>query len=78
MHCLLHLQAIWFYGLNLVTRWRYRHIPGPPPAWMLGNAREMQAKMVQFAYQEWAQQYGPIFRVFVGMQPIVVVTGAES
>ena len=71
----LALQAAWVYSLNLVQRWRYRHIPGPPPKWLLGNATEIQAKMKHGAYEEWAKKYGPVCRIFIGMKPLVIITG---
>ena len=69
-------QAIWLCGLNAVQRWRYRHIPGPRPAWLLGNAVTMRRKMAHIAYEDWKALYGPVFRIFVGMQPYVVISGA--
>lgn len=69
------MKAVWIYGHNPVARWRYRHIPGPKPRWMLGNALELKAKMAHVAYTEWAEQYGPIFRIFICLKPYVVITG---
>ncbi len=63
------------YGLNLVQRWQYRHIPGPPPKWLLGNAAEVQDKMMHGSYEQWAKEYGPVCRIFMGMLPIVIITG---
>ena len=71
-------QGIWLYGLNPVQRWRYRHIPGPRPAWLLGNAVTMRRKMAHIAYEDWKALYGPVFRIFIGMQPFVVITGAAG
>ena len=69
------MQAVWVYGLNLVQRWRYRHIPGPPPKWLLGNAAEIQARMMHGSYEQWAKKYGPVCRIFMGMRPLVIITG---
>ena len=71
----LELQAVWVYGLNLVRRWQYRHIPGPPPKWLLGNAAEIKAKMMHGSYEQWSRKHGPVCRIFLGMQPIVIITG---
>ena len=69
------VQAVWVYGCNPVQRWRYRHIPGPRPAWMLGNAVTMRRKMAHVAYEDYMAVYGPVFRIFIGMQPFVVISG---
>ena len=69
------VQAIWMYGCNPVQRWRFRHIPGPRPLWMLGNAIEMRRKMAHMAYEDYKAIYGPMFRIFIGMQPFVVISG---
>jgi len=58
-----------------VQRWRLRHIPGPRPLWMLGNAIELKRKMAHMAYEDYKAIYGPVFRIFIGMQPIVVISG---
>ena len=69
------VQAIWVYGCNPWQRWRLRHIPGPRPLWMLGNAIELRRKMAHMAYEDYKALYGPVFRIFIGMQPYVVISG---
>lgn len=31
------LAALVVWGFNPVARWRYRHLPGPKPGWLLGE-----------------------------------------
>ena len=42
---------------------RAMHLAGPPPQWLIGNL----GPIIKFGYpkalQQWAQQYGPVFRV---------------
>ena len=39
------------------------HLAGPPPRWLIGNL----GQIIKFGYpkalQQWAQQYGPVFKV---------------
>ena len=69
---------MWLYGLNLARRWRVRHIPGPRPAWLLGNVPQMSAKLTPDVLSGWAAEYGPVFRFFMGLKPVIVVTGAAT
>ena len=62
------------YGLHPVARWRLRHIPGPAFHWLKGNVDEIMALGgLHAAYDAWSHAYGPLFRVFLGGQPVVVV-----
>ncbi len=45
---------------------------------MLGNAAAIRDKMPPLAYGTWKKQYGNIFRAFIGLQPVVVISGAVS
>ncbi len=65
---------IW-QGLNLVERFRYRHIPGPRPRFMLGNGLDIYLRFKFFIPQAlgtWGAEYGPVFKWWLGLQPIVV------
>lgn len=62
------------YGLHPLARFRLRHIPGPAFHWFKGNVDEVVAAGgLHEAYDRWATRYGPVFRVFLGGQPVVVV-----
>ncbi|DBA91062.1 TPA: hypothetical protein ACH3X2_004165 [Trebouxia sp. C0005] len=63
------------YGYNAQSRWKLRSIPGPTPAWLVGNLRELRARNgIHLTLESWYQQYGPIYKFFLGRAPIVVVT----
>ncbi|KAK9828027.1 hypothetical protein WJX81_001818 [Elliptochloris bilobata] len=70
--------AVVVYGFNPLTRWRYRKLPGPPPQWLFGNLREVIKKGNHAAYTDWHRSYGPVFKLFLGQQPVVVVHDPEA
>jgi hypothetical protein len=39
------------------------HPPGPPPTWLIGNLKTIIKVGYPKALQQWAQQYGPVFKV---------------
>lgn len=75
--------AVALYGFNLRARWQHRHLPGPRPKWVLGNASRAPGDPHQLgaagksfvALQRWARQYGDCFVMFMGRQPLVVLSG---
>lgn len=52
---------------------RYEDLPGPRGIPFFGNAFQMQAHRVHLQFQEWAHQYGPVYRIKLGKRRIVVV-----
>ena len=34
-------RQVLIYSFNLRNRWRFRHVPGPTPAWLGGNLRKV-------------------------------------
>ncbi|KAK9820578.1 hypothetical protein WJX72_011843 [[Myrmecia] bisecta] len=70
---LLGVLALITYGFHPVARWQYRHIPGPFGWWYLGSLVEI-VKLGQYkAVQNWAQKYGPVFKLIQGSRAVVVV-----
>ena len=65
------------YGFHPLKRWRLRHVPGPRPMWLVGSIPLIATKGWYAAMQELSEQYGPIFKVFVGAIAHVVVTDPE-
>jgi hypothetical protein len=67
------------YGLYVLERAKYRHIPGPTPGWPLGNAgllKQYNSRSLASLELSLHQEYGDIFVFFLGCRPIVVVSGA--
>lgn len=60
---------------NWRTRWRFRHIPGPPPTFPLGNMKTVIQKQIFRAHMDWSARYGDVFRMFMVQEPVIVVTG---
>lgn len=52
---------------------RYEDLPGPPGIPLFGNAFQMQPHRVHLQFEEWAHQYGPIYRIKLGKRRIVVL-----
>mmetsp|Transcript_1357 Transcript_1357/g.4048 ORF Transcript_1357/g.4048 Transcript_1357/m.4048 type:complete len:577 (-) Transcript_1357:297-2027(-) len=70
--------ALFIYGWRPVQRWKYRHIPGPPPVWLIGNLPGLLRMDRPVALQQWAKEYGPIFKIFQGGTLVVVVADAAA
>lgn len=66
-----------YYGANLRARWRYRHLPGPPPRWLLGNTLPGMPGATHHMFSKWPAKYGSLYRLFLGRVPVVVVTDAD-
>ncbi|XP_070588557.1 cytochrome P450 2K1-like [Erythrolamprus reginae] len=52
--------------------------PGPGTIPILGNLHMMDLKKPQKTMTEWSKEYGPIFRIKLGLQEMVVLTGYET
>eukprot|EP00891_Asterochloris_glomerata_P000140 jgi/Astpho2/140/Aster-04605 len=74
--CFKVLQIL-AYVLNLQNRWRFRNFKGPKPALLLGNLSVMRKLMTPVAYTKWAQEFGPIYKVFIVRRPVLVVTDVQ-
>ncbi|KAL3159373.1 hypothetical protein ABBQ38_009804 [Trebouxia sp. C0009 RCD-2024] len=75
---LLLAALVLIYGCNLRNRWRFRHIPGPTPSWLGGNLKQLNVPFdSHIVINRWARQYGPLFKIFVGRTPVMIVTDAD-
>ncbi|KAK9411051.1 cytochrome P450 2K1-like [Crotalus adamanteus] len=52
--------------------------PGPRTIPILGNLHMMDLKKPYKTMMEWSKEYGPIFRIRLGFQEMVVLTGYET
>ena len=57
--------------LSDVWKW-LRMPPGPPPLPFIGNKLPTSKPWIQF--QEWSKKYGPIFTIWVGRRPTLVIS----
>mmetsp|Transcript_3835 Transcript_3835/g.7030 ORF Transcript_3835/g.7030 Transcript_3835/m.7030 type:complete len:98 (-) Transcript_3835:324-617(-) len=70
--------AVYIYGLNLVSRWRFRHLPGPKPRWLVGNLFDFTKDGIHKQRLSWQREYGPIFVFWFGRRPAVSVSDPEA
>jgi cytochrome P450 len=53
---------------------RVADLPGPPAVPLLGNAHQLPAGTVHACLEQWAREYGPMYRFRAGAQSIVVLS----
>lgn len=67
------------YGHHPLARLRLRHVPGPPFIPFKGNIDFiLEAGGLHAAYDAWSKKYGPVFKIFLGSEPVVVLTDAAA
>ncbi|KAL0031098.1 hypothetical protein WJX77_003695 [Trebouxia sp. C0004] len=72
------LLLVIIYGCNLPARWRYRHVPGPRPSWLGGGLDKLNVPFDSHTViNKWARQYGPLFKIFVGHTPVIIITDPD-
>jgi cytochrome P450 len=52
--------------------------PGPPPLPIIGNIHQVPAKHPWLKFHEWTKQYGPIFKLKLGKDTIIVLGNYET
>ncbi|XP_005335365.2 cytochrome P450 2C18 [Ictidomys tridecemlineatus] len=67
----------------LLSLWRQRSgrgrlPPGPMPLPILGNILQIDAKNISKSLTKLSKAYGPVFTVYLGMRPTVVLHGYEA
>lgn len=56
-----------------VLLWK-RLPPGPPPLPLIGNKHEIPSHHPWIKFQEWSRTYGPIYTVWLGRRPTIVIS----
>ncbi|KAI9759959.1 MAG: hypothetical protein M4579_001992 [Chaenotheca gracillima] len=56
-----------------IAKWR-RMPPGPTPLPFIGNNLDLPKKAPWIKFQEWSKRYGPIYTVWIGRRPTVIVS----
>ncbi|KAL4438672.1 hypothetical protein ABPG77_006276 [Micractinium sp. CCAP 211/92] len=69
--------ALIVYGFHPIQRWRYRHIPGPKPRWLIGNLLDIHREGQENAAARWAREYGPVWCFWMGAWPVVMTDDPE-
>jgi hypothetical protein len=69
--------ALFIYGLRPAQRWRFRRIPGPSPAWLLGNLGEVVKKGKHEAFRQWGKMYGGVYKIMEGGIVSIVINDPQ-
>ncbi|KAM5140193.1 cytochrome P450 2C18-like isoform 6-T6 [Callospermophilus lateralis] len=69
--------------LLLLSLWRHRSgrgklPPGPTPLPIIGNILQIDIKDISKSLRNLSKVYGPVFTLYLGMKPIVVLHGYEA
>ncbi|KAF3763288.1 hypothetical protein M406DRAFT_49443 [Cryphonectria parasitica EP155] len=48
--------------------------PGPPPLPFIGNKLQLPKSKPWVQFQAWSQRYGPIFTIWIGRRPTVIIS----
>uniref|UniRef100_A0A8D2IAV8 unspecific monooxygenase n=1 Tax=Urocitellus parryii TaxID=9999 RepID=A0A8D2IAV8_UROPR len=69
--------------LLLLSLWRQRSgrgklPPGPMPLPILGNILQIDTKNISKSLTDLSKAYGPVFTVYLGLRPTVVLHGYEA
>nr|XP_008173287.1 cytochrome P450 2G1-like [Chrysemys picta bellii] len=75
--------GIYVSCLLVISTWRkqsrYRNLPpGPTPLPLIGNFLQMKVGETLKSLEKLSEKYGPVFTVYFGSKPIVVLCGHEA
>nr|XP_060642039.1 cytochrome P450 2C20-like [Anolis sagrei ordinatus] len=70
----LLLSAIW----NSKMYRKEKMPPGPTPLPIVGNVLQLKGKHFYQAFSEISEKYGPVFTLYLGTEPVVVLHGYEA
>ena len=51
--------------------------PGPPPIPFIGNKFDIPKSQPWIQFQEWSQRYGPIFTLWIGRKPTLIISDPQ-
>ncbi|XP_076691479.1 cytochrome P450 2C19-like isoform X5 [Callospermophilus lateralis] len=74
----LLLSCLLLFSLWRPTSERRKLPPGPTPLPIIGNVLQIDFKDVNKSLAEFSKVYGPVFTLYLGMKPIVVLHGYEA
>ncbi|XP_067319261.1 cytochrome P450 2C23-like isoform X2 [Anolis sagrei] len=70
----LLLSAIW----NSKVYRKGRMPPGPTPLPIIGNVLQLKGKLWDQVFSKFREKYGPVFTLYLGTEPVVVLHGYEA
>ncbi|XP_006880274.1 PREDICTED: cytochrome P450 2C26-like [Elephantulus edwardii] len=70
-------------SLLLLSLWKQSHgkgklPPGPTPLPIIGNSLQINFKNISKSLSDFSETYGPVFTIYFGMKPRVVLHGYEA
>ncbi|XP_006880277.1 PREDICTED: cytochrome P450 2C5-like [Elephantulus edwardii] len=70
-------------SLLLLSLWKQNHTkvklpPGPTPLPIIGNSLQINFKNISQSFSDFSETYGPVFTLYFGMKPTVVLHGYEA
>uniref|UniRef100_G1TLX2 unspecific monooxygenase n=1 Tax=Oryctolagus cuniculus TaxID=9986 RepID=G1TLX2_RABIT len=71
--CCLLLLSLWKQN-----SWRGKLPPGPIPLPIIGNILQIDVKDFSKSLANFSERYGPVFTVYLGMKPTVVLHGYQA
>ncbi|XP_046306451.1 cytochrome P450 2C55 isoform X3 [Marmota monax] len=74
----ISLSCILLLSLWRQRSWRGRLPPGPMPLPILGNILQIDVKNISKSLTNLSKAYGPVFTVYLGLRPTVVLHGYEA
>ncbi|XP_005335361.3 cytochrome P450 2C18 [Ictidomys tridecemlineatus] len=74
----ISLSCILLFSLWRQRSGKGRLPPGPMPLPILGNILQIDAKNISKSLTNFSKVYGPVFTVYLGMRPTVVLHGYEA
>ncbi|XP_008056480.1 cytochrome P450 2C9-like isoform X2 [Carlito syrichta] len=74
----LCLSCLLLLALRRQSSGRRKLPPGPIPLPIIGNILQIDAKNISKSFSTFSKVYGPVFTVYFGTRPIVVLYGYEA
>ena len=72
------LLGVLLFLLNRVGRRPNGCPPGPPTLPLIGNLHQMPKEKAHLQFQKWAEEYGPVYSLVLGMKVMVVLSSDQA
>lgn len=77
-YVLVAFFAISLWKLSRIGRRPKDYPPGPPTLPLLGNLHQIPDKDRHLQFEKWAREYGPVFSLMLGTQPMIVLNSDQA